>query len=166
MFEEDEQRKGLLCNHTVARRAANTPSYRILRCGYKTPCWVWQGGLNKWGYAKIKRNGRTQGAHRLFYRAFVNPELLPSRAGSDGLDHLCRTRKCVNPAHLELTTCVENIRRGKVSKLSLDVVELIRSRALSGENQRVIAMEFGISQSHVSNLKHGLHWSTAPTRAM
>ena len=32
--------------------------YIIQDMGYKTPCWVWQLGQNKWGYAKIKRGGR------------------------------------------------------------------------------------------------------------
>jgi hypothetical protein len=29
------------------------------------------------------------------------------------LDHLCRVRLCVNPAHLDPVTCGENIRRGE-----------------------------------------------------
>ncbi|MGH9151353.1 MAG: HNH endonuclease [Acidimicrobiales bacterium] len=28
------------------------------------------------------------------------------------LDHLCRDRRCVNPAHLEPVTVAENLRRG------------------------------------------------------
>lgn len=30
------------------------------------------------------------------------------------LDHLCRVRRCVNPAHLEVVTHAENVRRGTV----------------------------------------------------
>jgi len=129
--------------------------------GYTTPCWLWQGGLNKWGYAKIARNCRTIGGHRLFYRAYIDPTLKDSTAGSDGLDHLCRIRHCVNPNHLTPTTCVENIRRGRVTKLSPEQVGIIRLRAMSGENQRVIAREFGIQQSQVSRIKCGLRWSAS-----
>jgi hypothetical protein len=165
MFEGDNWRDGLLFNHTPAKRIPNTPSYLILDMGYDTPCWVWQACLNKWGYAKIKRGGKTQGGHRLFYRAYVDLNLPPSRAGSDGLDHLCRIRKCVNYAHLEPTTNAENIRRGELGKLSPDVIGMIRSRALAGENQKAIALDFDISQSHVSEIKNGHHWSAASTRA-
>ena len=44
--------------------------------------------------------------HRWAYEALVAP--IP-----DGLtiDHLCRVRHCVNPAHLEVVTLAENIRR-------------------------------------------------------
>jgi len=32
------------------------------------------------------------------------------------LDHLCKTRQCVNPDHLEAVTHKENIRRGETGK--------------------------------------------------
>lgn len=46
-------------------------------------------------------------AHRMAYEELVGPI-------ADGLqiDHLCRVRCCVNPAHLEPVTQAENIRRG------------------------------------------------------
>ena len=153
--------QGELKNHN---RLMGVPSYLIEDRGYETPCWVWQRGLNKWGYAKIKRDGITQGAHRLFYSAYIRM-LAPSHAGSDGLDHLCEVRRCVNPAHLELTTCAENIRRGAVAKLFPAQVELIRNRALAGEDQKTIARCFGIRQSQVSRIKCGVRWSAASIKA-
>jgi hypothetical protein len=45
-------------------------------------------------------------AHRYAYEWLIGP--IP--IGLD-LDHLCRTRECVNPNHLEPVTRKENIRR-------------------------------------------------------
>jgi len=73
-----------------------------------TGCWEWTGWRKSDGYALL--NDRTYGnrrAHRVAYETFVGP--IP-----DGLhlDHLCRNRSCVNPAHLEPVTARENLRRG------------------------------------------------------
>ena len=69
-------------------------------------CWLWSAGLNTYGYAQFSADGEVYG-HRWSYKRFVGP--IP-----DGLqvDHLCRTRSCVNPAHLEVVTVKENVRRG------------------------------------------------------
>jgi hypothetical protein len=74
----------------------------------KTPtCWLWTGYTNEFGYGRLKIDGRYRSAHRVIYEllvGMVDPDL--------HLDHLCRNRKCVNPAHLEPVTPRVNILRG------------------------------------------------------
>lgn len=75
-------------------------------------CWNWQRYVTAYGYGltTIHARGRRVSvhAHRVSYQAFVGP--IP-----DGLqlDHLCRNRRCVNPAHLEPVTCQVNLLRGE-----------------------------------------------------
>ena len=69
-------------------------------------CWEWQGYVAPNGYGMGGLHGKVQYAHRIAYEAFIGP--VP-----DGLhlDHLCRNRRCVKPAHLEPVTQAENNRR-------------------------------------------------------
>jgi len=71
-------------------------------------CWEWQGGVSHNGYGYIKCDGRQQRTHRVAWELVNGP--IP-----DGLqiDHLCRNRRCCNPAHLEPVTCRENLMRGE-----------------------------------------------------
>lgn len=71
-------------------------------------CWIWTAGLTGNGYAALRHEGKMVLAHRLSYELHVGPIL-------EGLviDHLCRNRACVNPAHLEPVTNRVNILRGE-----------------------------------------------------
>jgi len=71
-------------------------------------CWPWTACLNR-GYGQFcVGGGRRVCAHRFSYELLGGP--IP-----DGLtiDHLCRVKHCVNPAHLEPVTARENTRRGR-----------------------------------------------------
>jgi hypothetical protein len=80
--------------------------------GGKDDCWPWLGKINDGGYGIIwggADNPRELRAHRVMYEIHRGP--IPD--GLD-LDHLCRVRHCVNPAHLEPVTRRENLRRSPI----------------------------------------------------
>jgi hypothetical protein len=75
-------------------------------------CWLWVGAIGTGGYgnfyiSSVGRRIRSVRAHRWAYEHLVGS--IPD--GLD-LDHLCRNRACVNPAHLEPVTRRVNLRRG------------------------------------------------------
>lgn len=73
-----------------------------------TGCWLWTGPTTRNGYGvwSVGPGKSQRAAHRIGYEHFVGT--IP-----DGLqlDHLCRTRNCVNPEHLEPVTASENTLR-------------------------------------------------------
>ena len=70
-------------------------------------CWDWTGYRGKNGYGRLSASYRERAPYRFSYELVVGP--IP--AGLQ-LDHLCRNRVCVNPAHLEAVTSRTNILRG------------------------------------------------------
>lgn len=72
-------------------------------------CWEWTGHRKRDGYGQF---GGRQLAHRVAFAALVG-DLPPYVPGGLQLDHLCRNRACVNPAHLELVSHRENTLRGE-----------------------------------------------------
>jgi len=72
-------------------------------------CWVWTASTKPNGYGQIGLGAKGEGtglAHRVAW--FLTYDEWPS----EQLDHLCRNRRCVNPAHLEDVAPVVNTRRG------------------------------------------------------
>lgn len=84
--------------------------WRLVDRSNEGGCWIWTGKSTR-GYGFIRVGQSSSPAHRVAYRLLVGP--IP-----DGhqLDHLCRNKGCVNPAHLEPVTAQENVRREREAR--------------------------------------------------
>ena len=134
----------------------------ISECG----CWIWMGSIGRKGYGRVEIYGIELRAHRLSWEFHHGP--IP-----EGLCvlHRCDVRSCVNPQHLFLGTNDDNIRdmvakkrqsapRGEhngSAKLSESDVKNIRA---DNRFQRIIASDYGISQTSVCNIKNHRRWKT------
>lgn len=71
-------------------------------------CWLWTAHLSRGkrgsGYGK---HGKDY-AHRLAYEVWVG-SIPPDKE----IDHLCRVRRCIRPAHLEVVSRQTNLLRGE-----------------------------------------------------
>lgn len=70
-------------------------------------CWLWNGTIQSGGYGSFSVRDVSVLAHRLSYES-AHGQIPEGKT----LDHLCRTRRCVRPRHLEPVTDKENILRG------------------------------------------------------
>lgn len=77
---------------------------KVIKTDY---CWNWNGCKTYRGYGLFYDGTKHGLVHRFSYRQFVGgiPEGLT-------IDHLCRNKLCVNPAHLEAVSLKVNILRG------------------------------------------------------
>ena len=106
----DEERRRLFEIEPVDRRLPVRFWAKVFvwqHAGVQGECWTWGGSRDPEGYGQSNRRSQVVKAHRRAWEALVGP--IP-----DGLhlDHLCRNRACVRPAHLEPVTCRENVLRG------------------------------------------------------
>lgn len=80
------------------------PKFVVLESG----CWLWVASCSPSGYGHFRVDGKTVRAHRFAYEYWHGP--IPA---DKELDHCCRVRACVNPAHLEAVSHQENVLRGE-----------------------------------------------------
>jgi hypothetical protein len=119
-------------------------------------CWLWTGAKDGKGYGHFATGGgkRHRRAHVVSYAIFNGP--VPA-----GLMvcHTCDVPSCVRPGHLFLGTAADNaadmVRKGRNrpgpgvrpphTKLTDEVVRLLRSRPREQLNIRATARELGVS---------------------
>jgi hypothetical protein len=108
-------------------------------------CWLWTAATST-GYGRLWDGDQVEYAHRISYELNIGP--IP-----DGLaiDHLCHNRdrtcaggrrnclhrRCVNPAHLEAVTKVENRSRAPISgwaAVHAARTHCVNGHPLSGDN--------------------------------
>ena len=87
--------------------------------------------MDQHGYGKYA----DRGAHRVVYEFLVGP----IQKGLQ-LDHLCRVRACVNPAHLEPVTAKENTRRSipYMKSMNRGITQCKRGHEFTTENTNIL----------------------------
>lgn len=139
--------------------------WRKVALASRDQCWIWQGARDLDGYGFIKqRDGAQLRAHRVSFELHHGP--VPP-----GLYvcHSCDNPSCVNPEHLFAGTHQDNtddkVRKGRsarligsgnpMSRLAPGDVLAIQS---DGRAKESIAADYGISTSHVRDIKAGRRW--------
>lgn len=120
-------------------------------------CWIWMGaddGIH--GYGRIAQGkNRSVGAHIFSYRLFKG--VVPSGML---VCHTCDVRLCVNPDHMFLGTCADNLKdmrakgRGRATSPRLTEPQRIEIKRLklAGGDAAKIASSFGIEKEYVYRL--------------
>lgn len=131
-------------------------------------CWNWKASCAGKGYGQIKLPGERRQiyAHRLSWLIYRG-EISDNRQ----VLHRCDNPKCVNPEHLFLGTCADNLQdmkqkgrhlygsRNSRAKLTEDDVKQIKRCLDSGMTQTRIAKAFGVSQIEISRINTGRRWA-------
>ena len=108
---------------------------RFLRSVNKTEtCWLWTGTkTTTGGYGEFSVKSVSRRAHRVAYELWVAP-----LDGKLVVHHTCSERTCVNPAHLQAITSIENTAEMLERKAYLARIAELEAevRALRSEKER------------------------------
>lgn len=126
-------------------------------------CWLWDGSYFQSGYGQFSLTHRVNTkAHRTSWELHRGP--IPA---GKLIMHKCDVRECVNPEHLQVGTCADNLadmsakgraRRGEASpkaKLTAADIPAIRADVRRHED---IAASYGVSDTLIWAVKHGKCW--------
>lgn len=130
------------------------------------PCWLWTGGTSGAGYGVFALNGANIRAHEFALTSIAGD----SKPIGHVACHRCDNPSCVRPSHLYFGTRQDNSddawgrarmpvgseRHG--ARLNEFMVRDIRERVAAGEPQQILAEEYGVERSHISNIVTMKKW--------
>ncbi|MHB1000512.1 MAG: hypothetical protein ACYC27_14830 [Armatimonadota bacterium] len=127
-------------------------------------CWDWTGAKSS-GYGSMYYEGRHQNATR------ISLILTGIKISKDiYVCHKCDNPACVNPDHLFLGSAKDNSddkvakkrhlygENGTATKLTEDQAREIIARQSAGESVKVLAAEYGMSQTNIRAIANGKAW--------
>lgn len=125
--------------------------------GFVSPCHIWILARDQRGYGRIHQTSGISGSTLAYVESWVRqngeiPEGLE-------LDHLCRQPSCINTEHLETVTHGENVRRGRCTRMTPDVLAHIFELRDAGCASQKIADETGFHRVYISAILRGVYWS-------
>lgn len=141
---------------------------QVRKVGNPRACWLWTGYLKN-GYGVISAYDHPLYVHRVVFVVFRGQ--VP--AGME-ICHRCDVKTCVRPKHLFAGTQADNMADmrakgrgsapphfyGEAHPLTTisdaDVVEIRRLRSSMSATQRALAKRFGVSQSTIWRIAHGV----------
>jgi hypothetical protein len=151
-------------NPTLRDAVDVTRYWDLVQRGKDDECWPWTGEVDRDGYGVFYWHGKKYGAHELAL-SFTTGEVRLPRLDTC---HSCDNPPCCNPRHIRFDTRLSNVRemfeRGRDnhhSKLTKDLVVLMRERRAAGARQKDLAEQFGITDGLVSMVIRGVRWPDA-----
>lgn len=108
--------------------------YQRVLCDIRTQCYIWQSITTATGYGKF----RNKSAHRQVY-SIVKGEIPEGYL----IDHLCNTRNCINPDHLQLSTPKENGSRERAKHWNSQKTHCKRGHEYNEENTKYTMRKYG-----------------------
>lgn len=130
-------------------------------------CWIWQGQIDRHGYARMSVDNKSVLVHRWAYsqwRGQIQSNLMAL--------HSCHNRDCVNPDHIRPGTAADNMKdcvaAGRAGKTrgerqwmayltEADVREIRRLRS-EGVKLQEIAERFGSTKSTIFGITKRTRW--------
>lgn len=149
------QPRRFILGHRKPKAQPLSERYDTVDGGHASACWRFTGSFNSGGYGTVRHRGRTASAHRAYYIEYVGA--IPS--GAD-IDHLCRNKWCVNPAHLEPVAHRENVHRGSRCVITKQDAIAIRAQYQPRVvTKRMLAAKFGVSVSTITDVIRHRTWT-------
>lgn len=146
-----------------------------------SPCVLWQGRLDRYGYGVYAHQGQHKGklstkVHRYAWELFLGRKLRPTEI----VMHMCDNRACYSLLHTVIGTIALNNADARakgrakkppvnrfpgekhpMSKLTRAKVDVIHQMAEAGTPLVDIAERFNVTTVHVWKIVNGIHWKDA-----
>lgn len=169
-FAENQRFCSNDCSGLFRRIPIEERFWKKVKKGKINDCWEWVGSKYPSGYGSIRYKKKVEGAHRVSWELKNGPI-------TNGLWvlHKCDNRPCVNPNHLFLGTCRDNVddmvKKGRnhipymrgekngMSKLTAEKVLRIRELFLLGATRREITEQYDLTYEHICSIIRGDKWS-------